>query len=328
MHSCTGIPLILLFPGYPYRPDAAFNATVRSHALDFTVDHYRGAGLFTGMLADVTFDNIDRVELPGASHWSGAGDAATRDEIQGLTGGTITFRKVKFQSLLLPTGSAVRVEWYAASPTGIRMHVHYPHGLPVEAASVFTSGASSLAFQGSKVSGLDAVQTGDVDLATADAGAARIYVSGDMRLSISVTPRSVEDGKPAALEAEGNLPLLPASSVDFTDEAGSAIVGSDNVVQIVNADRPEPVLDRQTLHISNVRAGASITSIDIKDGINVAIRGTAGTLEIDGADVRPSPAEYLRAQKVLGTWFTTSLLIGTAALTVASRIRLVKLEEH
>ncbi len=49
-------------------------------------------------------------------------------------------------------------------------------------------------------------------------------------------------------------------------------------------------------------------------------------LSLDGRDIRPSLAEYLHAQKILSVWLATAILAGSAGLTIASRIKLVKLD--
>jgi hypothetical protein len=100
---------------------------------------------------------------------------------------------------------------------------------------------------------------------------------------------------------------------------------------VTNAERKETLLQGQRLEIAKTSDRSpedpSQMSLQIKDGIAVAILGQAGVLRIDGVDARPSLAEYLRAQKVLSAWLTMAILVGSAALTVASRIKLFKLDE-
>jgi hypothetical protein len=296
-----GIPLVLLFPGGWFRPDAEFQATVKAQAVDFTLDQYGEAGLFLGPMADISFDNIDHVEIPGGP-------------VRSLAGGRIRFRGVTFNSLLLPRGTGVRIEWYERSPTGVRMVVRYGQPLTAAAASVFLD-------KGSRVEST----SGTIDVSDAETGVSAVYARPDTRMAISLTPVDRPRG-PKLIEQD--LPLLAQSPVRFTTEDRSSIVGNDAVVQVVNADRKDPVFQRQRLEIGGLRGGAVLTTLAVDNGIDVAVRGAAGTLRLEGRDLRPSPAEYLRAQKVLSTWITTSLLIGTAVLTVASRTRLIKLEDH
>lgn len=321
-----GIPLALLFPGFSIRPDAQFLANVRTMAVEFTLDDYRESGLFTGGIVDVTFDNAARVELPRRAAWRRLNTARPEADIDGLTGGTVTFRGVRFQSLVLPPGTNVRVEWFAASPTGVRLLVRYSTPPVDEAATVFVGKRSVLQFSGARVTG-EAVAAGEVDVGRPNAGLARVYLSPDGLLSISITPRpAMPPTGPGQLPAESNLRLLAGSAVSFeNDDGGSAIFGDGNFLEVFNADRRSPVRASQTLQMADLAPGTMMT-LSVADGLAVAVRGVAGTLVLDEDDGRPSPAEYLRAQKVLATWITTSLLIGTAALTVASRIKLVKLE--
>src|ERR1035441_1912225 len=61
-----GIPLVLLFPWTGFRPDADFVASLKTSSVDLTVRHYDGVG-FAGGRADVSFEGIDRIEIPGSN---------------------------------------------------------------------------------------------------------------------------------------------------------------------------------------------------------------------------------------------------------------------
>jgi hypothetical protein len=98
------------------------------------------------------------------------------------------------------------------------------------------------------------------------------------------------------------------------------------VVEVLNAGRKQKVLQSQSLKIADLGADSRISDLRIgKAGITVDVQGTAATLAVDGRDIRPSTVEYLRSNGILSTWVTTSLLIGSAALTIATRFGLVKL---
>ena len=98
------------------------------------------------------------------------------------------------------------------------------------------------------------------------------------------------------------------------------------MLEVLNAGRKQKVLQSQFLQIADLGGESRISDLRIgRGGLTVDVQGTAGTLAVDGRDLRPSPVEYLRSNGILSTWITTSLLIGSVALTVATRFGLVKL---
>jgi len=350
-----GIPLVLLFPYTRFRPDAEFRASVRSQAVDFTVGSYHEPGPFIGGCADVSFESLVRVQLPGVLKWrplsSGVGGGST----DVLWGGIVRFRNVKFHSLLLTKGTQVRVNWYELSPSGVTVNVLYGAILSAPAATVFLDDKSTVEFSSSSFSESGKPNDGKIQGSSEKRGLASLYPRGDLRFPVSLSPctpsvkpsaptRPSEPGAHAAVQSPqapqtprglptaDRIPLLPGSGISFlTDDGGSGILGIDNSVQVTNSERKEILLQGQRLEIASLRdrsqKDSSQISLQIRDGIAVSLLGRAGVLEIDGADARPSLAEYLRAQKILSAWLVTSILVGSAALTVASRIKLVKLGE-
>jgi hypothetical protein len=145
---------------------------------------------------------------------------------------------------------------------------------------------------------------------------------------MSLDPHSDDPKKPGELIFDSSYPVYLSTKdpVLFMQRSGSAVVGFENVVDILNAGRKQKVLQSQSLVIADLGVGSRISDLRIgKGGMTVDVQGTAGKLAVDGRDMRPSPVEYLRSNGILSTWVTTSLLIGTAALTVATRFGLVKL---
>ena len=324
-----GIPLVLLFPWTNWRPDADFQASIRTRTVDFTVGHYTGTGMFTGGFGDVDFENLPRVELPGPCLWKPSVAIQSGGSTEVLRGGKVRFRNVALQSLFLPTGTAVRLEWYDQSPTGIRMVVRYKSAPAVEAASVFLDGKSVVEFRSSILSESGAPESGMINVSSADVGAARIYPAEDLRLAISVTPRPQEPGKATTLPVESDpLPLHEGSAIKFLTNDQSSILGFDNALQVSNAERKETVFQGQRLEIAKLRERGEVVALQIDKGIVIKIQARAGTLDVDGRDARPSLSEWLRANKILSTWLATAILVGSAGLTVASRIKLVKLDER
>jgi hypothetical protein len=335
-----GIPLLILFPYTRWRPDAEFQAAVHTEAVDFTVGAYKKAGPFVGGCVDAYFGNFGRVELPGGSP-------------ENLWGGKVRFRNVGFRSLFLTAGTQVRMLWYEASPDGVEVILTYKAMPSPPAATVFLTEKSTVEFQGSGFSESGVSQNGLIRVTSSGIGVASIYPQPDLRFPVSVTPCSVTKPAPpvaaeamkaagtpqpkavektAALPAADGIALASASAITFfTDDGESAIVGTTNSVQVRNTDRTETLLQGQRLEIAALSDRSpgypSQISTRIKDGIDVNVLGRAGTLRIDGADARPSPAEYLRARKVLSAWLTTAILLGSALLTIVSRIKLVKLDE-
>ncbi len=342
-----GIPFLILFPYTRWRPHAELQATVRTQAVDFTVGTYRKAGPFVGGCVDIGFESFGNVKLPGAPRWkllegkSGGGNA------RGLWGGTVRFRHVDFRSLLLPRGTHVRMLWYEPSPLGVEMRVTYAAKPPAAAAEVFVNAKSTVEFHSSSVAEDGAPQNGWIEVPGDGLGMASVYPKEDLYLPVSVTPCAVAAVKAAAGAADPlkgaekavalppaeAIALSPGSRITFlTDDGESAIVGVNNAVQIRNAERKETVLRGQRLEIGGLenrseRDASQIGLQIVKDGIAANILGRAGVLRIDGEDARPSLAEYLRARRVLSTWLTTTILVGSALLTIASRIKLVKLDE-
>jgi len=296
-----GIPLIVLFPWTGWRPSADFVANVKTRAVSFTVGHYGGAG-FAGDRADVSFEGVDHAQLPEKA-------SCTPPD------GEIRFRNVKFQSLPFPDGTKLRIEWYPQSPTGARMVVQYGNTPP--GAVVFLDDQSSASTRscapGSKV-----------------LGNATIYPRPGEPLIVNVTPVSPDPKETVELAFDQSKKLfLGDHGLTFRLPDQSAITGSDGYVQILNADRKEPVRPEQELRIDALSAGTYVTDLRItKTGIAITIDGHAAVLSLDGRDLRPSPAEYLRAQKILSAWLTTAILVGSAGLTIASRIKLVKLDRE
>ena len=251
----------------------------------------------------------------------------------------------------------MRMNWYEPSPSGVTVKVLYGGIPPAPAATVFLDDKSTVEFSSSSLSESGKPESGAIHGSNDVRGLANLYPRGDLRFPVSVslctpgslrTPapaRSTEHGglaaalqsprapeTPRALPAAGRIPLSPGSGISFlTDDGASAILGFDNYLQVTNAERKETLLQGQRLEIAKTSDRSpedpSQMSLQIKDGIAVAILGQAGVLRIDGVDARPSLAEYLRAQKVLSAWLTMAILVGSAALTVASRIKLFKLDE-
>lgn len=296
-----GIPLAVLFPWSGWRPGAQFVATLKTRAVDFTVGRYQGAG-FAGDRADISFESFDHVELP---------DQASCAPVDGK----VQFRNVKFQSLPLPGDTKVRIEWYPQAPTGARMVVQYP-GVPPQ-AKVFLDDRSSAAIGTCKLRGVGA-----------GLGAAKVYPKAGQPLILNLDPVSPDSRKPVELAFDQSRQMYPAPhGLRFRLPDQSAITGSDGNVLVLNADRKEPVRPEQELAIDALGPGTRVTDLRIaKDGIAITIDGEAGVLTLDGRDIRPSLAEYLHAQKILSVWLATAILAGSAGLTVASRIKLVKLD--
>ena len=218
-------------------------------------------------------------------------------------------------------------KWYEQGPTGLRMVVHYRSALQAVPATVFLDAKSVIEFASCKMSKSEEPATGAIKVSSPQAGAVSLYPSSDLRLAVSITPLASGPGNPAVLPTQGDVPLLSGSRIRLLWKDESAIIGFDNSLDVSNADRKETIVQGQVVEIAEIRDHSQIMSLEIKDGIAAKIKGRAGFLTVDKKDERPSPAEYLRAQKILSTWLTTAILIGTAGLTVASRIRLVKLAE-
>jgi hypothetical protein len=296
-----GIPLAILFPWSGWRPDAQFVATLKTRAVDFTVAHYEGAG-FAGDRADIGFESFDHVELPNRDSCAAGA-------------GTIQFRNVKVQSLPLPHDTKVRIEWSPQSPTGARMVVQY-RGVPPQ-SKLFLDEQSSASIGTCKIRG-----------AGAGLGAAKVYPKAGQPLIVNIDPVSLDSKKPVELAFDQSRQVFPGPhGMKFRVPNQSAIMVSDGNVQVLNADRKEPVRPQQEFAIDALGAETRVTDLRIgKDGIAITIDGRAGVLSLDGRDIRPSLAEYLHAQKILSVWLATAILAGSAGLTVASRIKLVKLD--
>jgi hypothetical protein len=357
-----GIPLAVLFPYTRWRPDGVLKASVHTEAVEFTVGDYRRAGPFTGdECADVTFESFSKAELPGVAKWKPSGGEPGGGDTEALWGGTVAFRNVTFHSLLLTKGTRVRANWYEQIPGAVRMSVAY-NAIPssVAAATVFVNDKSTVDFTSSFTESGSPVN-GTIQSPIGVEGLAYLYPRADRRFPVSVAPCSPKPAEsvappakpsggtqgrrepvaaavarapetPAALPPVDGIPLMPDTRITFlTDEGASAIRGFDNTVEVTNAERKHTLLQGQKLEIAGVRnrssGDPSQLALTIKDGIVARLLGRAGVLQIDGEDGRPSLAEYLRAEKVLSAWLATAILIGSALLTVASRIKLVKLDE-
>jgi hypothetical protein len=295
-----GVPLIVLFPWTGWRPSADFVANLKTKAVSFTIGHYGGAG-FAGDRADVSFEGFDHAEFPERA------SCAPPD-------GEIRFRNVKFQSLPLPDGTKLRVEWYPQAPTGARMVARYGDTPPE--AVVFLDDQSSASARSCIVGGKGALL-----------GNAQIYPKPGEPLIVNVVPVSSDPKEAVELAFDQSKKLfLGNRGLNFRLPDQSAITGSDGYLEILNADRKEPLRPEQELRIDALAGGTYVPDLRItKTGIAITIDGSASVLSLDGRDVRPSPAEYLRAQKILSAWLTTAILVGSAGLTIASRIKLVKL---
>ena len=164
--------------------------------------------------------------------------------------------------------------------------------------------------------------------AGAGLGAARVYPKSGEPLILNVDPVSPDSRKPVELAFDQSRQVFPAAhGLRFRLPDQSAITGPDGNVQVLNADRKEPVRPQQELAMGALGAETRVTDLRIvKDGIAITIDGEAGVLSLDGRDIRPSLAEYLHAQKILSVWLATAILAGSAGLTIASRIKLVKLD--
>ena len=296
-----GVPALVLYPYTHWRPAAEFHARVRTRELKFTVgqEGYKGRGLFAGGRADLVFEHFDRIKLPSG---------------QEIKGRRISFRNVRFQALPLGAVTQIVLQWEPGKPAGLSISASY-EAAPPSPVTVFWDKDS----QAGSDSG---------PLTTTSDGNADIYPAPNVALKMSLDPRSDDPKKPGELIFDSSYPVYLSTSapVLFTQRSGSAILGFENVVDVLNAGRKQKVLQSQSLQIADLGADARISDLRIrKDGMTVDVQGTAGALAVDGRDIRPSPVEYLRSNGILSTWVTTSLLIGTAALTVATRFGLVKL---
>jgi hypothetical protein len=299
-----GVPAIALYPYTHWRPAAEFHATIHTRELTFTTGQdYTGRGLFAGGRADLVFEHFDRVKLPSG------------EEIKGRR---ISFRNVSFQALPLVTGAGIVLRWEPSKPAGLSISANYGAsyaGGPPSPVRVFWDRNSQ-------------AESDSGPLTTASDGNADIYPAPNRTLTISLDAHSEEPKKTGELIFDSGYPVFLSTKVPvlFTQRSGSAIVGFENVVDVLNAGRKQKVLQSQFLRIADLGAESRISDLRIrKDGMIVDVQGTAGTLAVDGRDIRPSPVEYLRSNGILSTWVTMSLLIGSVALTVATRFGLVKL---
>jgi len=295
-----GVPALVLYPYTHWRPAAEFHATVRTRALKFTIGQdYTGSGLFTGGRADLVFEHFDRVKLRSG---------------QEIKGRRISFRNVRFQALPLVIGTQIVLQWDPGKPAGLSISASYGVA-PPSPVRVFWDRDSQ-------------AESDSGPLTSAPDGNADIYPAPDRPLTMSLDPHSDDPKKPGELIFDSSYPVYLSTKdpVLFMQRSGSAVVGFENVVDILNAGRKQKVLQSQSLVIADLGVGSRISDLRIgKGGMTVDVQGTAGKLAVDGRDMRPSPVEYLRSNGILSTWVTTSLLIGTAALTVATRFGLVKL---
>ncbi len=300
-----GGPALLLYPYTRWRPPAEFHATLRTGEVDFTLGvDYTGPPFFAAGRTDLAFEQLDSVKLP-----SGTSLKLRR----------IRFRNVEWRTLPLSQKTRVGLKWESSNPLGIGMAVRYsvsdslaPPPAPV---TVFVDQDSS-------------AESDDGPLKLPPDGNVEIYPAKDRTITISLDPHVEPSVKPSQLTFDTSYPvyLLADSSVLFNRRTGSAIVGFNSLVDVLNAGRKKKVFQSQSLILANLDSKTRISDLKIgKAGIDVDVQGEAGTLKVDGEDLRPSPAEYLRSNGVLSTWLTTALLIGSAALTVASRFKLVKL---
>ena len=350
-----GIPLLILFPYPGWRPDARFQASVRTEAVDFTVSDYKKEGPFLGRCVDIYLENFRQIELPGPQRWQRPDGTTAGGSTENLWSGRVRFRSVDFKSLLLTTGTHVRVVWYEPSPDGVTVMLTYAGKPAPFGAHVFLDERSTVEFQSSRFSESGPLQSGLIVARNTGHGVATIYPIAGSPFPISVSPCAAAYGSPVAakssllgpstkltsalhqqaaekvptLHPTDRLPLSPGSGMTFLTDAGdNALVGVNNIVQVRNAERKENLFLGQRLEIGRLEdqslSDPSEITLQIKNGIMVNVLGRAGVLRIDGEDIRPSLAEFLRSRKVLSTWLTTSILLGSALLTIASRIKLVK----
>jgi hypothetical protein len=295
-----GVPALALYPYTHWRPAAEFHANIHTREVTFTSGQdYTGSGLFAGGRADLEFEHFDRVKLPSG------------EEIKGRR---IEFHNVGFQALPLLSGTRIVLQWEQSKPAGLRILASYG-AAPAPPVRVFWDRSS----QAESDSGV---------VTSASDGNADIYPVQGYPLTINLDPHSGDPKKPGELIFDSGDPVYLSTKdpVLFVQGRHSAILGFENVVDVLNAGRKQKVLQSQVITIANLCADSRISDLRIgKAGLTVDVQGTAGTLAVDGRDIRPSPVERLRSDGTLSTWITTSLLIGSVALTIATRFGLVKL---
>ena len=295
-----GVPALALYPYTHWRPDAKFHATIRTRELTFTSgENYSGSGLFAGGRADLVFEHFDRVKLPSG------------EEIKGRR---IDFHNVGFQALPLLAGTRIVLLWEQSKPAGLSISANYGTAAPSPVRVFWDRRSQAESDSGPVTSAAD--------------GNADIYPVQGYPLTISLDPHSDDPKKSGELVFDSSYPVYLSTKdpVLFTQGSHSAILGFENVVDVLNAGRKQKVLQSQVLTIAALCTDSRISDLRItKAGMTVDVQGTAGRLAVDGRDMRPSPAEYLRSDGTLSTWITTSLLIGSVALTIATRFGLVKL---
>jgi len=360
-----GIPLLILNPYKGPRPDAEFQAKIQTQAVSFVAGPNRDAGLLVkdqGRV-DISFDGFEKVDLPSTEAWNPASGEGVGGTVDSLFGGSVRFRNVDLRRLATPAGTQVTLLWYEASKNGVTLRLFY--GVAPRTAMVALDEQSTVEFRGSRFAETGDSKEGTIHILHDGRGTAEVSPR-DGRLNVSVTPyaagsdslphlpapsekptlestllRAIEQEKtkPAALPPEDHVALLPGSGVSFLVDGspnGSAVVGDSNAVQIRNAERTETVLRGQSLEINKLTDRTRATpgkyfpseiSFQVKDdGILVNVLGRGGGLWIDGNDVRPSLAEYLRADKMLTIWLTTGILLGGYLVTILARTKLVKLD--
>jgi hypothetical protein len=135
-------------------------------------------------------------------------------------------------------------------------------------------------------------------------------------------------GAPAKL-SDAVVPALDeGSSISFLTNQGTNGIHAfdDNTLELANFSRKMQI-GREVVEIADVdRDTRARVSADDK-GLTVQLKGASRRLLVAGMDQRPSWVEYLQARRDLTAWLTTAILIGGTALTVLTRLKLIRLED-
>jgi len=296
------IPLLILFPYWPWKPSAEFVASIHSDAVTLKIGGGerpradREARAFASNLVNLTIEGAEQFEFSAESPRRCNSFRVTHAQIS---------------SFLLMRGTTVYIQ--SQGRNGVRLQLQFPSDLSQAPLQLFMSDDSDVHCDGSAVT---PALPGPIRAVPHNA-------------TLAVELAAVDMHGVAAHLTDAYVPALEdMSAISFATTSGANGIHpfDDNSLEVVNASRKIQI-GGEIVDIANVRANTAVQIATDEDGLSVRIKGSARRLAIGGGDARPSWVEFMQTRHDVTAWLATAILIGSTALTVLTRLKLIQLEE-
>jgi hypothetical protein len=232
----------------------------------------------------------------------------------------VTFRDVVLNTFDLPADSHISIKWTADDPRSAQFIVSGP-SLKTE-----VSLSTVAEFSCERCSPPDLAEPG-VTFRINSANEQIISLAGRSPLTTAFVTLSS-----ASQPDLGNGYIRIASNVTFVEhrpgspDLSSSVIGNDGRIAIPEMKQEERVGNREDLRVIPA-SDFAMRAIAIDNGIRLVLAGKAAQLSVQGRDLIPSWLEWLHARKAWVRYVEDIVLIGSALLSILTRLKIIREEK-